>query len=87
LSGTVHTMVDGDVTTDGTEIVDFDIRWDVGDKITVYVDGVQQDVTGIDLANEPDAGFIVPSLVLQSNGTTDPILNVLDFDIGYKYPN
>jgi hypothetical protein len=87
LSGTVHTMVDGDVTSDGTEIVDIDLRWDVGDKITVYVDGVQQDVTGIDLANEPDAGFIVPSLVLQSNGTTDPILNVLDFDIGYKYPN
>jgi hypothetical protein len=86
LSGTLHTMVDGDTTTDGTEIVDLDLKWRVGDTIEAYVNGVKQDLSGIDLANEPDAGFIVPSVVLQTNGTTDPILHVLEFDVGYKYP-
>jgi hypothetical protein len=86
LSGTIHTMVDGDTTTDGTDIVDFDLRWRVGEKLEVWVDGVKQDMSAVDLANEPDGGSIVPSLVLQTNGTTDPIMHVLDFDIGYKYP-
>lgn len=82
----IHTMVDGDTTTDGTEIVDLDLRWEVGSKIEAWVNGVKADLTGIDLANEPDAGFIVPSVVCQSNGTTDPIVHVLERAVGYKYP-
>lgn len=82
----IHTMVDGDTTTDGTEIVDLDLRWEVGSKIEAWVNGVKADLTGIDLANEPDAGFVVPSVVCQSNGTTDPIVHVVDFQVGYKYP-
>lgn len=82
----IHTMVDGATTTDGTEIVDFDFRWAVGSTLEVYVDGVLADITGISLGNEPDDGFIVPSVVCQSNGTTDPIVHVLDFEVGYKYP-
>lgn len=82
----IHTMVDGATTTDGTEIVDLDIRWEVGVKIEAWVNGVKADLTGIDLANEPDGGFIVPSVVCQTNGTTDPIVHVLDFQVGYKYP-
>lgn len=83
---TIHTMVDGDTTTDGTEIADYDFRWEVGSKLEVWVDGVKANITGIDLANEPDAGFIVPSVVCQTNGTTDPIIHVLEFEVGYKYP-
>lgn len=82
----IYTMVDGDTTTDGTEIVDLDLRWEVGTKIEAWVNGVKADLTGIDLANEPDAGFIVPSVVCQSNGTTDPIVHVCERAIGYKYP-
>lgn len=82
----IHTMVDGDTTTDGTDIVDLDLRWAVGSKIEAWVNGVKADLTGIDLANEPDAGFIVPSVVCQSNGTTDPIVHVVNRAIGYKYP-
>lgn len=82
----IHTMVDGDTTTDGTEIVDLDLRWEVGTKVEAWVNGVKADLTGIDIANEPDAGFIVPSVVCQTNGTTDPIVHVLDRVIGYKYP-
>lgn len=83
----IHTMVDGDTTTDGTEIVDLDLRWEVGTKIEAWVNGVKADLTGIDLANEPDGGFIVPSVVCQTNGTTDPIVHVVDFQVGYKYPS
>lgn len=82
----IHTMVDGDTTTDGTDIVDLDLRWEVGSKLEAWVNGVKADLTGIDLANEPDAGYIVPSVVCQSNGTTDPIVHVIGRAIGYKYP-
>lgn len=83
----IHTMVDGVSTTDGTEIVDLDFRWEVGSTLEVYVNGVLADITGIDLGNEPDDGFVVPSVVCQTNGTTDPILHVLEFEVGYKYPS
>lgn len=80
---TLHTMVDGVSTTDGTEWVNLDYRWEVGVGFEVYVNGVQFDVSDVAITAEPD-GFVVPTIVFQTNGTTDPILEVAYSAFGYK---
>lgn len=81
---TLHTMVDGANTTDGTEWVNFDYRWKVGDSFEVYVDGVAKDVSDVAITAEPD-GFVVPTIVFQSSGTVDPVLEVAYSAFGFKY--
>jgi hypothetical protein len=81
----IHTMVDGDVTTDGTGIVDLDFRWVVGSSLEIYVDGVLVSSSEISLDSEPDVGEIVHTMVTQSNGTTDPITHVYEAEVAFKY--
>jgi hypothetical protein len=80
---TIYTMIDAVTVTDGSEWVDFDIRWTVGEKFEVYVDGVLKDVSDVAITAEPDA-FVVPTLVYQSSGTVDPVLHVVDPTFGFK---
>lgn len=83
-ANTLHTMVDGATTTDGTEWVNLDWRWEVGSKFEVYIDGVLGDISDVAITAEPD-GHVVPSFVLQTNGTTDPIADVVYSAFGYRY--
>lgn len=73
-SSAVHTLVDD-------TYVKLGIRVHHSNKIEVYVDGelVQTNLTA---SAAPDA-ILRPSFVCQSNGTTDPILHVDWFAVGY----
>lgn len=79
---TATTLVDGDVTTDGTAWVRLGFRWEVGTKLEAYVNGSMIDISDVAESNAPD-GPIVCSYVCQSNGTTDPIVLVAYTAFGY----
>lgn len=78
-----HTLVDGDVTTDGTAWVRLGFRWEVGTKLEAYVNGALVNTDDVAESNAPD-GAIVCSYVCQSNGTTDPIVLVAYTAFGYS---
>lgn len=80
---TAHTLVDGDVTTDGTAWFRAGFRWEVGTKLEAYINGTMLDTSDVAETNAPD-GHIVCSYVLQSNGTTDPIALVAYTAFGYS---
>jgi hypothetical protein len=81
---TIYTMIDAVTVTDGTEWVNFDLRWTVGEKFEVYVDGVLKDVSDVAITAEPD-GFVVPTLVFNTSGTVDPVLHCADLAFGHKF--
>lgn len=84
-TGTPHTWVDGDVTSDGTEWVNLAFRLKVGESLEVYVDGVK---FAHDLATTTHpAAAICPSFVCQNAATNiDSILELAYFAVGWKYP-
>jgi hypothetical protein len=83
-TSTIYTMIDAVTVTDGSEWVDFDIRWEVGKAFEVYVNGVLADTDDVAITSEPD-GFVVPTLVFNTSGTVDPVLHVVDPTFGYKF--
>lgn len=84
-TGTPHTWIDGDVTTDGTEWVRLAFRWIVDDHVEVYVKGVP---FASDLAISTDpAAAVCPSFVCQVAATNiDSILELAYFAFGWKNP-
>lgn len=84
-SGTTHTWIDGDVTSDGTEWFNLAFKLRVGEWLEVYVDGVK---FAHDLAvSTHPAAAICPSFVCQCPNTNiDSILEVAYYAFGYKYP-
>jgi hypothetical protein len=84
-TGTPHTWIDGDVTTDGTEWVNLGFRWRVDEVVEPYVNGV---LFASDLAISTDpAVSVCPSFVCQVAATNvDSILEVAYYAFGYKYP-
>lgn len=83
-SGTVHTLVDGDTTTTGAEWVKLGFRWEYAVGVECYVNGSKKDVSALAITAEPD-GVVSPAFVCQSAGTTDPIVHVASFAVGFKY--
>ena len=84
-TGTTHTWIDGDVTSDGTEWFNLAFKLRVGEWLEVYVDGVK---FAHDLATSthPAAG-VCPSFVCQNAATNiDSIMEVAYYAFGYKYP-
>jgi hypothetical protein len=82
---TIYTMIDAVTVTDGTEWVDFDIRWEIGKSFEVYVDGVLADTDDVAITAEPD-GFVVPTLVFNTSGTVDPVLHIAGGpQFGFRY--
>jgi hypothetical protein len=69
-ANTAHTLVDADVTTDGSAWVRLGFRWEVGTKLEAYVNGATVDISDVAESNAPDTA-IACSYVCQSNGTTD----------------
>jgi hypothetical protein len=76
-----HTLVDGDVTTDGTEwvklgfvVTDLDATGTADLLVEHYVDNVKQATTVTNL-NVPVLG-LKPSLVCQTDATTDSIVHI-----------
>ena len=76
-----HTLVDGDVTTDGTEwvklgfvVTDLDATGTADLLVEHFVDNVKQSttITNVDI---PIVG-LKPSLVCQSDGVTDSIIHI-----------
>ena len=82
-SADVYTLVDADVTTDGSEWVHLGFAWTAGQSCRVYVNGVDINYDG-GVANDPVGGFMVPTLVCQSSGTTDPLIRVAHTAWGAK---
>lgn len=71
----VYTLVDADVTTDGSEWVHLGYRITFGDSVEAYANGLDLEVS-VTQASEPD-GFIVPTFVCQSSGSSvDPLIRV-----------
>lgn len=84
-TGTTHTWIDGDVTSDGTEWFNLGFKLRVGELLEVYVDGVK---FAHDLATTTHpAAAVCPSFVCQCPNTNiDSILEVAYYAFGYKYP-
>lgn len=82
-SADVDTLVDGATTTDGTEWFRWAFKWVYGESIEGFVDSVSF-ANDSAVTAQPE-GFIVPSLVCQSTGTTDPIVEVAHLDFAVKY--
>ena len=82
-TGTPHTWIDGDVTTDGTEWVNLDILWRVDEFVRPYVDGVPF-ASDVAIASDP-AAAVCPSFVCQNAATNvDSILELAYFAVGWK---
>lgn len=79
----VYTLVDGDVTTDGSEWVHLGYKWTAGQKVEAFANGVDLEVS-VDIDSEPD-GFVVPSFVCQSLGTIDPLIRIAHTCWAVKY--
>jgi hypothetical protein len=83
-TGTPHTWIDGDVTSDGTEWVKLGFLWRVDEFVRPFVQGVE---FSSDLAISTDpAAAVCPSFVCQANTSIDPILEIAYYAFGYKYP-
>jgi hypothetical protein len=81
---TAHTLVDGDVTTDGTAWFRVGFRWEVGTKLEAYVNGSLIDSSDVAESNAPD-GAIVCSYVCQCGGSNiDSIALVAYTAFGYS---
>jgi hypothetical protein len=80
----VHTLVDADVTTDGTEWVRLGLRAEVGRDLKFFVNGTK---VASELAASlfPIGAAIVPSMVVQTNGTVDPLAHSAWHAVGYNY--
>ncbi len=82
-SSDVATLVDADVTSDGSEWLHLGFRWQCNVSCEFSVNGVvTKSSTGI--THDP-TGFIVPTFVYQSGGTTDPIARIASMRWGVKY--
>jgi hypothetical protein len=84
-TGTPHTWIDGDVTSDGSEWVKLGFLWKVDEYVRPFVQGVE---FSSDLAISTDpAASVCPSFVCQVAATNvDSILEVAYYAFGYKYP-
>lgn len=80
----VYSLVDADVTTDGSEWVTLGYRWQRDIGCSFSVNGVVTPLAGYSAANDP-AGFMVPSFVCQSSGTTDPLIRIAHTAWAVKY--
>jgi hypothetical protein len=83
-ASTVHTLVDADVTTDGTEWVRLGVRAEVGRDLQFFVNGAK---VASELAASlfPIGAAIVPSHVVQTNGTVDPLTHSAWHAMGWTY--
>jgi hypothetical protein len=84
-TGTPHTWVDADVTSDGSEWAHLAFKWKVDEYVRVFVNGAE---FGNDLAISTDpAAAVCPSFVAQVAATNvDSIMELAYFAFGYKYP-
>lgn len=73
-SADVYSLVDADVTTDGSEWVHLGFKIQAGVACEAFVNDQPVGFDG-GIAHDP-AGFIVPSFVCQSSGTTDPLIRI-----------
>jgi len=75
-----HTFLDGDVVTDGTEIVKIEIRINGTRDLELWVDGVQaqHDVAASAI---PEDTALRLALACICSTTTDPILEVKDIEV------
>lgn len=80
-TATVHTLVDGATTTDGTEWVKLGFLVEGTGEVTMFVNGdvVDHGLTAPDL---PQGTVLYPSFVCQSGGTVAPIVHIDWFAVG-----
>ncbi len=76
----VHTFLDGDTVTDGTEVVKFEIRVNGTQSLELYVDGEEADQAVLASAI-PEGTPLRLVLACLSSTTADPILGVLDIEV------
>jgi hypothetical protein len=76
----VHTFLDGDSVTDGTEVVKFEIRVNGTQSLELYIDGEEVD-HAVAASAIPEGTPLRLALACLSSTTADPILGVLDIEV------
>jgi hypothetical protein len=75
----IGSLVDGAVTATGWKKLG--VRIEPGKQVELFFDGVKVSSSSIAVTSVPDA-ILVPTFVVESEGTVDPILNVDWFAVG-----
>ena len=75
-----HTLVDGAVTTDGTEVVKVEFRINGTRDLELWIDGVlkEHDVAASAIPEDTALRLVLACL---SEGAVDPILEVKDIEV------
>ena len=85
-SSSPYTLVDGAVTTDGTEWARLGARFSLdGRGACISVNGDEK-ANSMATSTFPTGAVICPSIVCQSSGTTDPLFEIAYLAVGYKRP-
>jgi hypothetical protein len=79
---TPHTLVDGAVTTDGSEWVKLGFLLEDLDTVTIYVNGSKSTATFASTPAVTTGGILVPTICSQTDGTTDSIIHMDWWRIG-----